>query len=73
MINDIETMKERLKQGNMELVLCHNDCWRENILYDQQSGQSSSRCSTRDEPKTQNLTSTDVQIVTNSCVFLTTI
>ena len=50
-MNDIETMKERLKQENMELVLCHNDCWRENILYDKQSGQSSSRCSTTDEPK----------------------
>ena len=74
MINDIETMKERLKQENMELVLCHNDCWRENILYDKQSGQSSSWGSTRDEPKTQNLASTNAQIgvVSKSCVLVTT-
>ncbi len=41
---DYRYMKEHLRSLNLEMVICHNDCWRENILYDKDTGESSGFC-----------------------------
>ena len=65
MEREFASIKARLEEEKMEVVVCHNDCWRENILYDQKSGGCCTRYETFGMTQSQVIAALEINILYN--------